>query len=473
MEFEKLICGVVILDENYIIVEYNKKASEITEYLFFEIIKVGLESLNDKFYTKLYNNLKEKDFSPINDVMPIVTKNSKEKFIKRNIDYIVEDEKLKNIIISFIDITEFKMQEQNYFHFQKFESLGEISKAISLEYNNLLAAILGFSSFLKSMINPSNEMYGYLDIIENSAAKASGLTNQFMSLAGTNYFKQTYVDFNKIIFQNVDLLQKTLPSNIKIHFNSPIENLFIYWDENQLNQIVINTILNAKEAIEVTKKGGVIVIETFVENNFIKYLITDNGIGIKKEIADKIFEPYFTTKEVSKHVGLGLSVTEGIAKNMGGGMSCSSKNGNTIFTIVIPYQQIDINKLKMLDLFGNNQKILVVDDVYAMRNLASVLLTQKNYQPITADSGKEALEILKTTNVDLVLLDVMMPEMNGEEVFIEIRKTHPALPVIFLTGYTEENIVRHLIKNDKTEIIIKPFETYDFFNKIHNVIDRN
>ncbi|HOV13753.1 MAG TPA: response regulator [Spirochaetota bacterium] len=464
--YDSLICGIIIMDSSYNVLIYNDRSSQITEYSIHEIKESSLEILNSHFYDKLHNNIIEKNYGPIEDDLYIVTKNKKEKFVKRNIEFIIKNEHLEKIVISFIDITKYKEIEQDYFFYQKNLSLSEVTKTISLEYNNLLAAILGFSSFLKNMVNPSDDMYKYLEIIETSANQASGLTNQLMSFAGNSYFKQSYVNFNKLVHQNVELFKKTVGSNIKIDYNNSIEDLYIYWDESQLNQIVINTILNAKEAIEQKKIQGLIEIEVYHDNNYLKYIIKDNGIGIAPEQKDEIFKPYFTTKDVSKHRGLGLSVTEGIVKNMGGSIDCHLNN-KTTFTITLPYQIVDINKITMLDLYGNGEKILVIDDVDSMRNLATILLKQKNYVPFVCSNGKDGLEILKKENIDLVLLDVIMPDMGGEEVFYEIKKINPTIPIILLTGYTEEKLVQKLVKTDGAGIIVKPFETYDFFNKIH------
>ena len=256
--YDSLICGIIIMDSSYNVLIYNDRSSQITEYSIHEIKESSLEILNSHFYDKLHNNIIEKNYGPIEDDLYIVTKNKKEKFVKRNIEFIIKNEHLEKIVISFIDITKYKEIEQDYFFYQKNLSLSEVTKTISLEYNNLLAAILGFSSFLKNMVNPSDDMYKYLEIIETSANQASGLTNQLMSFAGNSYFKQSYVNFNKLVHQNVELFKKTVGSNIKIDYNNSIEDLYIYWDESQLNQIVINTILNAKEAIEQKKIQGLL-----------------------------------------------------------------------------------------------------------------------------------------------------------------------------------------------------------------------
>jgi len=472
IDSEKIISAIIILDPDYNILFFNEKASNITEYTFEEIKKANLEVLNSFFFENIYSALEKKNFSKIEDSLIINTKNSKEKHILRNIEFDEKNNIVKNIVISFIDVTYYKQIENTFFNFQKLESLGVITSAISIDYNNLLTAIYGFSSFLKTMINPKNEMYNYLDIIEKSATKASSLTNQLLSYAGNDYTKQVYVNLNKIISQHIELFKKTLNPKIKIISNLSINDIFIYWDENQINQIIINTIQNAKESIESKNIPGSIEITTFNKNGIIKYVIKDNGNGIKKEYFNKIFEPYFTTKDIKKHSGLGLSVTEGIVRNLGGKITFNSNEDYTEFEIELPYKEIDIENLKLSDLYGNNEKILVIDDMDVMRNLSSLLLKQKKYDPIVASSGKEGLEIIKKQKIDLVLLDIVMPEMSGEEVFFEIKKIDKNIPIIMLTGYSEEKLVKKLEKNGSDGFIVKPFETYDFFNKIHSVLNK-
>jgi two-component system, cell cycle sensor histidine kinase and response regulator CckA len=468
--FDRILCGIIILNDNYNIISINKKAVDILEESFDD---AGSLELPDKFLDKISLSVQNEDYSTVEDICILII-NKKEKYLKRHIEF-QHDEELKSVIISFIDITKYQMIENNYFHFQKIESFGEVLKSITLEYNNHLAAIMGFSSFLKSMINPLNETFNYLDIIEKSASKASNLTNQLMSFAGSGYFKQIYVNFNKIISQNIELFRKTLPPNITINSDLCVEDIFLYWDENQLNQIVINTILNAKESIEKNenkKDKGEIFIESTVENNIVKYVIKDNGTGIKKELKDKIFEPYFTTKEIGKHTGLGLSVTQGIVKNIGGNIDFVSDENGTAFTVSLPYSEVDINKIKINDLFGNNEKVLVIDDVDTIRNLASIILMQKKYIAFTAESGKAGMEILEKEKIDLVLLDIIMPDISGEEVYRQIKNKYPDIPIIILTGCMEEKIVTNFIKENQIEVIIKPFEIFDFLNKIHSVLHK-
>ncbi len=470
-DFDCIICSVVVLDHNYNVLIYNDRAFQETEYTKEDITEHSFEILNPHFYEKIYNSIVSKNYDPIEDEIHIVTKTKKEKFIKRYIKFILENCILTKIVVSFIDITKFKEIEMDYFSYQKNLSLSEITKTISLEYNNLLAAILGFSSFLKNMVNPSDEIYKYLGIIESSATQASGLTNQLMSFAGNSYFKQDYINFNRLIFKNIEIFKKTLDSNIKINFETSIEDLYIYWDESQLNQIVINTILNAKEAIESKKRDGTIEISVFRDNNYLKYIVKDDGIGVNPTNRDKVFKPYFTTKEIAKHRGLGLSVTDGIVKNIGGSIELTS-NEKTILTITLPHQVVDINKINMQDIYGNGEKILIIDDVDSIRNLAVLLLKQQKYIPFEASNGKNGLEILKKEKIDLILLDVVMPDMDGETVFYEIKKINPSIPIILLTGYTDEKLVQNLVKDNGAGIIVKPFETYDFFNKIHNELTK-
>ena len=468
-----ILSGVIVIDKNFKLLELSKEFEIITEYTLPELQEKGIELINDSFLEDIFFKKKNKDYSIIIDEMIIITKNKKEKYIKRKVSFLIKDNEIERIIISIIDIDQYKKYELEIINFQKMETLGEVTKSIAHEYNNLLAAIIGFSSFLKSMINPSNENYSYLKIIENNANKASTLTNQLLSFAGTNYFRQSQININKIIKLNVELFQKTIQSQVFIKLNLYPRDILIHWDENQIHQIIINTILNAKEAVEEAIKNGeikegIIEITTNVENSKIIYRITDNGIGISPEKTEKIFEPYYTTKEIDRHTGLGLSVTQGILRNMNGNISLID-NKKTTFVIEMPYKEPSITDLFVNDFRGNNEKILIIDDVDEIRNLATVLLKQKGFEPVGASSGKEAINYLKSEKFDLILLDVVMPEMSGSELFQIIKDITPEIPVILLTGCTDEKLVTDIMKNGSKDIILKPFQTFDFYNKIGKV----
>lgn len=469
---KNVICGILIIDKKFSILDISDEFENICGYKLSELKEKGIEIINDTFLEKIYLQIKNKNLSDINDELTIRTKSKQEKTIKRRVSYSATNNDVNKIVISIVDVSDSKKYELEIFNFQKMETLSAITKSIALEYNNLLAAIIGFSSFLKSMINPTNEIYNYLNIIENNANKASTLTNQLMSFAGNNYFRQSQIELNKLIKSNVDIFQKSLTSNISIKENLYQGAILIYWDENQIHQIIINTILNSKEAIEDAKiEEGIIEISTNIVDGAIVYEISDNGIGISKDNVDKIFEPYYTTKEIGKHTGLGLSVTQGIVKNMNGEITCKQKENKTVFTITIPYKAPNMNELFVKDFRGTNQNILIIDDVDEIRNLATVLLKNKGFNPIGAKSGKMALDILHNNKIDLVLLDIVMPEMTGEEFFKVINKLYPEIPVILLTGCMEENIVKSMMEKGLKDAILKPFQTFDFYNKIAKIFN--
>ena len=469
---KNIICGILILDKKFSILDISNEFENITEYKLSELKDKGIEILNNTFLEKIYLQIKNKVFSDINDELTIISKTKQEKTIKRRVSYIISNDDVDKIVISIVDISNSKKYELEIFNFQKLETLSAITKSIALEYNNLLAAIMGFSSFLKSMVNPTNEIYNYLNIIENNANKASTLTNQLMSFAGNNYFRQAQIELNKLIKSNIDIFQKSLTSNITIKENLYQGEILLYWDENQIHQIIINTILNSKEAIEEANiEEGIIEISTNIVDGDIIYEISDNGIGVLNDNADKIFEPYYTTKEIGKHTGLGLSVTQGIIKNMNGSISCKQIDGKTVFKITIPYKEPNANEFFVKDFRGSNQNILIIDDVDEIRNLASVLLKNKGFNLIGAKSGKMALDILHNNKIDLVLLDIVMPEMTGEEFFKVINRLYPEIPVILLTGCMEEDIVKPMMEKGLKDAILKPFQTFDFYNKIAKIFN--
>ncbi|MCG8568512.1 MAG: response regulator [Spirochaetes bacterium] len=461
IDIDQLPLGLIILNEKHQVEKINQPVVDLLGFQLEDYQEKGLAILSDDFVQRIKKELQQKNQS-FEIVIFTRTKDEKNKSFKCNVNM----KKPQSIMISIIDITLLKNEEIKFFNSQRIDNLQNITKFISLEYNNHLAAILGFVSFIKNLVNPTSEILQYLNVIETSAIRASSLTNQLLTFSGTDFFKQTYINLNKTISHNVEIFQNTFSARIKFDIKLHAKELLIYWDENQINQIIINTILNAKEAIEQSGKEGTIYIKTDVNEKYIIYIIEDDGIGIDVDKINEIFKPYYTTKNIKTNSGLGLCAVDGIIKNIGGTITADVVKNRTRFTISFPNSDINIHKYDSNDKMGNNENILVIDDREAIRNLVYILLTNKNFKPITVKNHIEAFEVLEKDDVDLILLDLMLPGMPGEELFYQIKKKYPKIPIVLLTGSTDKNVINDLIEKEGAGIIVKPFKNYQFYNEI-------
>lgn len=454
MDISEIIIPMLEVDDNLKVINCNSSFEKQLKLTAFEIKGKGIEVVNSALPEIVFNNNREIIFFN-ND-------GKDKKFFN-----VMVDKKNDRYYIYFYDVSNFKIDEMAFYKSYQINNLQKITELISLEYNNQLAAILGFVSFLKNIVNPSNEILQYLNIIEKSAHRASSLTNQLLSFSGSDYFRQTYINLNRVIQQNVELFKSASSPFIDYELQLYNGDLYISWDENQIHQIIINTILNAREAIENKKGKGKITIKTQKSDGFIVYIIEDNGIGINQSNISKVFQPFFTTKDINKHSGMGVSIVEGILKNMGGSINITSDQLTRV-EIQFPDNNIVIDDLEVVSNRGNGERVLIIDDKEAMRSLASILLEERNYIPYPASDYLKALKILENNKIDIVLLDIMLEKINGRDLFHKIRELYPDIPIILLTGTGDEVMIKELVYKCGAGLIMKPFKNYEFYNAIES-----
>ena len=368
------------------------------------------------------------------------------------------------------DITERKkVQEQleetqaSLVQSQKLQALGELTGGIAHDFNNLMTVIAGSADFLLRKPDlPDEKRRQYLEAIGETADRASTLTNHLLAFGRRQPIKPEVLDLNVRLDAIADMLARTLGSVIHIELDLQPGAARVEVDAAQLETAILNAAVNARDAMP---GGGTLTLSTRAvhENGaeFIALAIRDTGTGMPKEVIDRAFEPFFTTKEVGKGTGLGLSQIHGFAAQAGGRAEIGSEEGRgTTITFMLPRTEknvaLAVPSASMSDL-PEGLRVLLVEDNPQVRDFAEGLLLDLGCKVVPADSAQAALKLLEAEPIDLVLSDVVMPGMSGVELARRMLESHPDVPVLLATGYSDEIVKR----GSEFEVLAKPFGAAD------------
>lgn len=388
-----------------------------------------------------------------------------------------------------------KTTQEQLVQSQKLEALGKLAGGIAHDFNNLLGAILGYANLLKNEFSTNPPIYKKLSIIEMSAQRGAELTRQLLGFARKGQYEKKKIDLNQSIQETCQLLSRSLDKNINIQTEFESSLWPIEGDGTQIQQVLMNLGVNARDAMPyggdlMLSSRNIIADKAYCQShkklkpgNYVRISISDTGLGISKEIQDKIFDPFFTTKPVGKGTGLGLSMVYGIMGNHNGVISVYSElNQGTIFHLYFPamegaaadqkndseiHEQDDFHKRLREERCLEGKKFLIVDDEKNIRELVGDIL--RSYGAIVSYStnGEEAIkEIEDGKRVDQVILDVIMPKMDGIQAFFKMRMMNPELPVLFCSGYSENSEMTELRRINHVDFIQKPFCEDSLLKKI-------
>lgn len=404
---------------------------------------------------------------------------------------------LCGIVESFQDITERKLAEQEkeimeaqFIQSQKMESIGRLASGVAHDFNNTLTSIIGFSELSLLKLPENDPLVEYLNIIKNSGEKAKQLTRQLLAFSRKQLLEKKPVDLNKTINDMQMVLSRMIGEDISLEIKTDISAKKVLVDPGQLDQILMNLVVNARDAMP---SGGCLLIETAameLDDNFVtrhggstsgSYVmlaITDTGCGIPLELQDKIFEPFFTTKEKDKGTGLGLATVYGLVKQHDGMIYMYSKiNEGTTFKIYLPVAESSteekVKDEKSIQLSRGTETLLIVEDDKYIRQLVTDTLLSLGYKLLVVTNAEEALNISDSHKgeIDLLLTDVIMPGLNGKELADRITAKRPDIKVVFMSGYTDETITRHGILEPGCAFISKPLTLKELSSKLRTVLD--
>lgn len=372
----------------------------------------------------------------------------------------------------------------------KMETVGRLTGSVAHDFNNVLTIIEGFSELALSTVDRKEQVYNYLCEINKAAIKAESLIRQLMNFSRKQTPNLSIVNVNEIINNLRKLIDRVIGENLELIIDVPNNEWNIKADANQIEQIILNLVINARDAMPVT---GTLMIKSekkrieqkqLIEFNLKKpgdYIIlsvSDTGFGIDPKLKRRIFEPFFTTKEQNKGTGLGLATVRKNIVKLGGGISVSSKKGKgTTFRICLPQrseqtQIIDKSSETENQIIGH-ETILVVEDQDELRKVVSQALRLHGYNVLESGNGHEALELCDQWRdiIDLVVTDVIMPNINGRELVEVLREKYPSIKYLFMSGYNEEIIGKYRPLFTAKTFLQKPFTPLVLLKKIREVIN--
>lgn len=387
------------------------------------------------------------------------------------------------------DITEKKRLESQFLRAQRLESLGTLASGIAHDFNNLLTPILAISQLLPLKLPDLDEQNQQLIwMIEDNVRRGADLVKQILTFARGGEGKRVPLQIRHIISEVVQIARQTFPKAIEIRIRLSATDLWIVSaDSTQLHQVLMNLCVNARDAMP---NGGILSLaaenlcidEAYTRMNpeahpgsFVVITVADTGTGIPAELLEQIFDPFFTTKEVGKGTGLGLSTVLGIVKNHGGFVKVHSKvEQGTQFKVYLPAIKQDMTQ--QIEEFplssGHNELILIVDDELSIQQVTKTALENCNYRTLTASDGIEAISLYAEHkhDISLVLMDVMMPSMDGLTAIRTLQKLNPKVKVVAMSGLATNSQLAQLIENDVKAFLPKPYSVKNLMDTLQSVL---
>lgn len=406
---------------------------------------------------------------------------------------------LVEILGYVFDITERKLLEDQLLQAQKMESIGTLVGGIAHDYNNILNNILGFIAQLKKYSHDQQRVLKYAETVEKSAMRGAELAGQLLSFVRKKERQDKPADLNEIVLDLTSLAAETFPKTVTFKHRVDINLMPVLGNQGELYQALLNLCLNAVDAIndrsenpghgaikiEVANKkiGKEVIAQAFGAKlapgqDCVEITVVDDGVGIPEEIRTKIFDPFFTTKERGRGTGLGLSVVYNIIANHKGSFTLESEIGKgTTFRIYLPALVVKApGQLQAGN--GENQEtdkglILLVDDELPMQELGKELLEEQGYEVLIAGDGLEAVNIFRSraNEIDLVILDLVMPKLDGGQTYIEMKKINQNVRAFFCTGYTSNAVITSLLQEENLQALQKPFRPAEFLCLVNDMLE--
>ncbi len=499
--FNNTTDGIVVYDQNNTIADVNERLCELSGFTREELIGRGCFHLFCKKSDPAedHNCILEQliEGKPIEARMVELLKKNGDRWIAEVDGSLLYDEDgqfigtiqiLRDVTARVLAERQQKQLEEQLQQSQKMEVIGQLAGGVAHDFNNILTVIKGFADFALMVLTPQHPAYNYIQKIIAGADSAAKLTSQLLSFSRRKVLKLEAVNLNDVVYQSMDFIQRTLGEKIHITIDTVPEAAIVRIDKTAMQQIITNLCINARDAMP---DGGELKIATSIRHieqdypllppelspgRYVMLSISDNGIGIPKDILDRIFEPFFTTKKPGRGTGLGLSMVYGLVKQQRGFITVYSEVGKgTEFKLFFPLSDekpVDnAQQRKHVNLKGTG-KILIAEDEPLVLEVLETTLKQYGYTVLIAHNGREAWELFQQhyADISLVIFDAIMPEMSGNELLEHIEQLKPDLPLICISGYSEEGIHQNFVLKAGLEYVEKPFAPETILRKIKTVL---
>jgi two-component system cell cycle sensor histidine kinase/response regulator CckA len=399
---------------------------------------------------------------------------------------------LQELEIIVEDVTERRALEKQLHQVRKFEAIGQLAGGIAHDFNNVIGAMMGWAELGSEQAPPDSRLSEYFKKIRTQAGRAAGLTRQLLAFARRQILEPQDIQLNTVVTDVLSLLEKVIGKDVEIRTSLAAELSPVRADASQIEQVLMNLCLNARDAMP---SGGRLTIQTRNTNldddacrrtpglspgRHAELIVSDNGIGMDAKTREHIFEPFFTTKEPGKGTGLGLATVFGIIRQHGGFVSVdSAPNYGTTFRIYMPVVKgvTDISqpnfKPEETAFRGGKETLLIADDHEGIREMVRSALEGCGYRVLFAVNGEEAIRTFEENahEINLVILDMVMPRIGGLEAAKRMRQTRPELPVIFTTGYSSDNEALSKVIEAGGAVVEKPFDPRRLARRVRELLD--
>ncbi|MEO8656936.1 MAG: response regulator [Bryobacteraceae bacterium] len=388
------------------------------------------------------------------------------------------------------DITSRKVADTKLLEVQKMESVGLLAGGIAHDFNNLLTVINGHACLVLDKLPAGSPFAADLTQIQKAGERAAELTQRLLAYARKQTLRPQVTDLNRIVSEMRSLVEPLVGEHVEVLFNLRQEVGTVLVDANQLEQVLLNLVLNARDAMP---RGGHLLIETALvevdakqahshpdarEGSYLSLSIGDSGVGMNETTRRRVFEPFFTTKEIGKGSGLGLSVAHGFISQSGGFIEVSSNPGRgSTFTVYLPKiadsRATGTQSAPAAQPLQGQETVLVVEDQPDVRQFVTYALTAYGYRVVAATNGVEALSLFENAErIDLILTDLVMPKIGGLELANRLKQRWPDVKVILMSGYDRFAVVQPGSSNERAEFLQKPFSPDQLAAKVRAVLDR-